>query len=90
MNALANMQADDAVMAPATQSAPVVADANGRFASPNPNATLYVGTAGDVVCKLKRDSGWRTFKAMPAGFHPIRVKEIDVNGSSARDLLVVW
>ncbi len=47
---------------------------------------LYIGGAGDVAV-IMRDGGAVTFKNLSIGFHPIRVKEVKIIGTTATDIL---
>lgn len=53
-------------------------------------ATLWVGTAGDVVAKPSKGADFVTYKNVQ-GHLPVSVKEIDFgSGTTATDIVALW
>lgn len=57
-------------------------------ALPLVSKALYVGGAGNVVCRLIDDAGDVTFVGVPAGaILPIRVSHVRATGTTATDIV---
>lgn len=51
---------------------------------------IIVGTAGDLSVTMAWTTVSITIPAVPAGFHPMRVKAIHATGSTAQAITVLW
>ena len=75
---------------PATYCVAIVPNdsASGNLAAAS--RALYVGVTGDVVALLADASSVVTFKAMPVGFHPIRVLRVNSTSTTATNMLAIY
>lgn len=51
---------------------------------------IYVGVTGDVKVNLYGSGTSITFKAVPVGILPIRVKLVASTGTTATDIVALW
>ncbi len=51
---------------------------------------IVVGTAGDLAVTMAWGTTSMVIPALPAGWHPLRVKAIHATGSAAQAVTVFW
>lgn len=53
------------------------------------NEALYVGVSGDLEVILQGDTSAIIFKAVPVGFFPCVVKQVNTAGTTATDIIAL-
>lgn len=51
---------------------------------------LYIGTAGDVTVVMAGVAGNITFKNVPVGIFPIRIRELRATGTTALQIVALY
>lgn len=73
-----------------TGHAAAVTTNNGADLPGGPCRSIYVGVSGDVKVDMAGSGTGITYKAMPVGWHPIKVKKIYATGTTATDIIAVY
>lgn len=81
--------AEPGLNAPASGGVAIVGDDNNNLAAV-PARSLYIGVTGDVKVALADQGDIVTFKNVPVGILPVRIRRLYATGTTATQVLALY